>query len=114
MGYLGDCLVEATPGEVVEEAGFLPRCGMAAKGERQSRGIWRTAMRGKRAIWPDCACSSSLVLTKVVSFVAEEWVPYLIALVSSWAVMKLYALIGTPCTRMCSMSVAAGCGIGGS
>ena len=91
--------------------GFLPRCGMDAKGGSQSRGRWRTARRGKRAIWPACAFSSSSFLTKVVSFVAEELVPYLIALVSSCALMPLSALIGTLCTYMCSWSVAAECGL---
>ena len=76
----------------------MPRCGMDARGDSQSRGRWRTTLRGKRAIWPACACSSSSVLLKVVSFVAEEWVPYLIALVRSWVVMPLSVLIGKPCT----------------
>ena len=49
---------------------------------------------------------------EVVSFVAEEWAPYLTALVSSCAVMPLSALLRTPCTRMCLRSVSAGCGLG--
>ena len=87
---------------------------MAEMGDIQSRGRWRTAHRGKREIWFACACSPSSVLTKVVSFVAEEWVSYLMDLVSSWLVMPLFVLIGTLCTRMFSRSVAAGCGLGGS
>ena len=87
---------------------------MAARGDSQIRGRWRTARRGKRAIWSARACSSGSVLTKVVFFVAEDWSLYFIALVSSCAVMPLSALIGTPCTRMCSRSVAVECRLGGS
>ena len=50
--------------------GFLPSCGMDARGDIQSQGRWRTVLMGKRAIWPARACSSSSVLTKVFSFVA--------------------------------------------
>ena len=86
---------------------------MVARGDSQIWGRWRTALRGKRAIWPALACSPRSVLTKVVSFVAEEWEPYLMALVRSWLGMPLSVLIGTPFTRMCSMSVADGCWLGG-
>ena len=89
--------------------GFLLRCGMAARGDIQSQGRWQIALRGKRAIWPACACSSISVLTKAVSFVAEEWASYLISLVRSWVVVPFSIFIGTPCTRMCSKSVDAGC-----
>ena len=92
----------------------MPLCGTAARGDSQSRGRWRTACRVKRAIWSARDCSSSSVLTKVVSCVAEEWAPYLIALVSSCSVMPLPALIGTTCNHMCLRSVSAGCGLGGS
>ena len=94
--------------------GFQHRCRMAARGDSQSRGRWRTTLREQRSICPACACSSSSVLTKFVSFVVEEWAPYLIALVDSWVVMPLSVLIGTPCTRMCSRSVAEGYWLRGS
>ena len=95
--------------------GFLPCLRMAAGGvNSQIQGRWLTALRGKRAICPAHDCSSSSVLTKEVSFVAEDWAPYLIALVRSWFVMPLSILIGKPCNRMCLRSVAAGYWIGGS
>ena len=72
MGDLGKGFVEAAPGEVINKAGLLPHCGMAARGDIQSRGRrWTTCMR-KRAIWPALACLASSVLTKVVSLVTEE------------------------------------------
>ena len=93
--------------------GSLPCCGMSARGDRQNKGRWWTAHRGYRTIWPARACFPSSVLTKVVSFVVEEWAPYLIALVSYLFVMPLFVLIGTLFTSMCSRSVAAGFWLGG-
>ena len=48
--------------------GFLPQCGMDARGDSQSRGRWRIAWRGNRAIWPARVCSVSSVLKKAVYF----------------------------------------------
>ena len=67
---------------------------------------------GNSEIWRARACSVSSVMTKVVYFVAEEWVPWRIALVGSCFVVTLSAFIGTPCTLMCSRSVEAECGLG--
>ena len=89
--------------------GFLPRCRMAARKDIHSQGRWQTSLRGKREIWPARSCSPSSVQTKVVSFVEEEWVPYLMDLVSSLLVIPLSVLIGTPCTWICLRIVAVGC-----
>ena len=63
----------------------------------------------------DCSCLLFyLGPNKGFSFVAEEWAPHLIALVSSCAIMPLSALIGTPCTLICLRSLDAGYGLGGS
>ena len=87
---------------------------MAARGDNQSFGKWRTALKGKSAMWPAWAFSWSSFHTKVISFVAEECAPYQMDLVSLVSFMPRSVLIGTSCTRMWSRSVVEGCGFLGS
>ena len=75
MGYLGDRFVKATPGEIVNEAGFSASLWDVCEGGKIDLGGVTDHLEGKE-VHMACPCLFyQLCSEKRVFFVAEVWAP---------------------------------------